>query len=209
MGGWVNQVIDGYNEYVDGQRAMKTSGRCLFSLTKFDSSGIRVMCEKVPIEEAPRLDRYNYRPGASTNLFDAVGTRVSRLISDQHLLDDTEVIIVVFTDGHENCSREFKFQDIKSLYKQCEELGWGFVFLGSNQDAWETGKSWGMTNAANAMSFSMGETFETFSTLSAATAAYRSSAARGLVDNTTYNFFDPQNVSVGATILKKPAESVK
>lgn len=209
MGGWVNQVISGYNEYVDGQREMRTKGKCLFSLTKFDSSGIKTMCEKVPIQEAPRLDRYNYRPGASTNLFDAVGTRVSRLISDRHLLEDTEVVIVVFTDGQENCSREFKYDDIRTLYKKCESLGWGFVFLGSNQDAWETGRNWGMTNMANTMSFSMNDTVETLATLNYATAAYRSSADAGSLDNASYGFFDPSNVTRGATIIKKKEEKVQ
>lgn len=194
MGGWINPVITGYNEYVDGQRELKTDGKCYFSLTKFDTTGIKNVCEKTDIRFAPRLDRYNYRPGASTNLFDAIGNRLSRLLGDQDLLADTDVVIVVFTDGYENASREYKYDQVKQLIKRCENLGWTFVYMGANQDAWEVGSKLGVTNAYNTMTFDMAEVGSTFTALNNATATYR--GTRGLVGGAVgqdYSFFDMEN----------------
>lgn len=195
MSSWVNQVVAGYNEYIDGQRELRTKSKCYLSLTKFDASGIKTICEKTDVRFAPRLDHYNYRPGASTNLYDAIGNRLSRLIGEQDLIEDMDVVIVVFTDGYENASREYKYDQVKQLIKRCENLGWTFVYMGANQDAWQVGSTLGVTNVYNTKTFDMSDTIGTFAALNSATAMYRST--RGLENaavGQAYSFFDPTAV---------------
>lgn len=203
MGEHKNSVISGYNEYVDGQRALETKEKCFFSLTKFDTRGIRNVCERTDIRFAPRLDQYNYQPGATTNLYDAIGTRLSLLLADQDLLEDSDVVIVVFTDGYENASREFKYDQVKKLIERCENLGWTFVYMGANQDAWSVGSGLGVTNQYNTKSFDMADAAATFTALNMATATYRS--VRGLADTGVgqdYSFFKLDDDNAAEVVSK-------
>ena len=56
--------------------------------------------------------------------------------------------MAILTDGLENYSREYKKDQIfKSIQKQKKDHGWEFVFLAANQDAIESGSSYGFTSA--------------------------------------------------------------
>ena len=48
-------------------------------------------------------------------------------------------VIIIFTDGDENQSREWDRNSIAQLIKSKETEGWTFVFLGANQDAFAEG----------------------------------------------------------------------
>ena len=70
------------------------------------------------------------------------------LLRDHHLAGRTDpiprvkieepgkVIFAIFTDGLENASRKFTWQDIADdIRKRRDKDGWEFLFLGANQDA--------------------------------------------------------------------------
>lgn len=183
-----DDVIGGYNTYVEDQR--KAPGKCYFSFTKFNSGRIDNILERSDIDNVMRIDRYSYRPGGSTNLYDAIGQRLSRLLRDRDQLRDTSVMVVVFTDGYENSSREFKYDDVRDLIRRCEAEGWSFIYMGANQDAWKVGEGLGVSNIYNTSTFDMRHTGETFRKLSTATMDYCSNVAVGAdVSARSYNFF--------------------
>ncbi len=137
-------VISGFNEYVDNLRKEKDM---LFSFTLFDSDEIEHRYIAEPIKSVVPLSKKNYVPGAATPLFDAV---CSTIVESRDKLDEEyekySSLVVVMTDGMENASREYNMQEFVKLKKELEKKGnWTFVFMGANQDAWDTARSWGLS----------------------------------------------------------------
>lgn len=174
-------TIGGFNEYVSSQR--NQAGECLFTLTKFDTTGVREQYADRPIQSVAFLDDTNYRPGAGTNLYDAIGIRI-KAMEDRiaNYPANTSILFIIMTDGEDQSSREHTPESVKALIQSKQEAGWTFVFLGANQDAWSVGQSFGMSKSntmtyaasASGMSGAMHD-------LSAATTAYRGIRAKGMV----------------------------
>lgn len=163
-------TIDGFNEYVNGQKGGPDA--CTMTLSKFDSDGIRVVCTDTPIEQVVPLTFDTYTPGSMTNLYDAVGTRIRDLERRLAGKPQPNVLFVIMTDGADNMSREYTPDSLKQLIKEKEAQGWTFTFLGANQDAWEVGQTFGMAQG-NTMTYSTENMSGTMATLSAATTSYR------------------------------------
>lgn len=93
-------------------------------------------------------------PRGSTALHDAIvvstttfGDALSQLPEDER---PGTVMVIVVTDGQENASREAKLSDVKSLItKQQDVYNWEFLFLGADQDAMETGESFGLRKGSS------------------------------------------------------------
>lgn len=91
-------------------------------------------------------------PDGMTALYDGiryfirdVGKRVSTMSPQPK-----KVIIIILTDGHENCSQKTTRDHVRTLIKNQEETyNWEFIFLGANQDAIEVGTSMGISANAS------------------------------------------------------------
>lgn len=60
------------------------------------------------------------------------------------------VLTIIVTDGEENASSHHTLSDVKELITQQQDVyGWEFLFLGANQDALETGASFGLRKGAS------------------------------------------------------------
>lgn len=173
-------TIDSFNEYLNSQRNQE--GQALFTLTKFDSSGIRVQYQDTDVNAVVPLTEATYRPGAMTNLYDAIGVRIKALEARTNKDDGKAKLIVIMTDGHDNMSREYTPSMLTELIKAKEAEGWTFVFLGANQDAWQVGQTFGMAQG-NTMTYSTANMHGAMSTLSAATNEYRSVRSKGIVSS--------------------------
>lgn len=57
---------------------------------------------------------------------------------------DGKGFLVIATDGYENASSEFKYEDVTALLKDCEADGWVVIFLGAGIDAWSQGSALGL-----------------------------------------------------------------
>lgn len=174
-------TIDSFNEYVNGQRGQ--AGLCQLTLTKFDSSGIRVQYQDVDVNAVVPLDENTYRPGAMTNLYDAIGVRIKALEARTSKDDNKAKLIVIMTDGQDNSSQEYNPSMLAELIKAKEAEGWTFVFLGANQDAWQVGQTFGLAKG-NTMTYDVGNMHDTMQIVGAATAQYRSVRTNGLVSST-------------------------
>lgn len=173
-----DQTIAGFNEYVNSQKLQ--SGNCLLSLTKFDSNGVNNVYTDSDIQTVQFLDRNSYRPGCSTNLYDAVGFRVKAL--EQRIAsfpENTSCLIVIMTDGFDNASVEYTSDNLKTLIGEKEKQGWTFVFLGANQDAWAVGQTFGMSKG-NTMTYDAANISGAMGDLAAATTSYRGLRSKGV-----------------------------
>lgn len=74
-----------------------------------------------------------------TALLDAVGQAIKKIDNVQkHLTEEHKagkVLFVIATDGLENSSEEYSYNDIRRLIETKKECGWEFLFLGANIDA--------------------------------------------------------------------------
>ncbi len=169
-----DEVINSFNEFVRDQ--LKEKGRARLTLILFDDK-YEVVYEKVKLKKVPELTREVYFARGMTSLLDAIG----KTLKDS---DAKDAMVLIQTDGHENSSQEFSKEDIKSLIKEREDLGWDFLFLGANIDTVSVGGGFGLAASkttsfdANANGIKM-----SYGAMNATTASYRSMKSKEFTDS--------------------------
>jgi hypothetical protein len=93
-------------------------------------------------------------PRGVTALHDAIVTSVKTFGESLSQLPEEDrpgnVVVVIVTDGHENASKEYGLSDVKDIITlQQDTYSWDFLFLGANQDALETGASFGLRKGSS------------------------------------------------------------
>lgn len=83
-------------------------------------------------------------------------------ISDIEVDPDTDgkVLAVIFTDGYENASKEVTASALQDMIREKEGEDWTFIYLGANQDAWETGRETGFSGASSGATYDFAATPE-------------------------------------------------
>lgn len=111
------------------------------SLTTFNQNVVHQIREEETYE-TKELDKRTYQPAGNTALLDAIGESLVRLnakISHEIEKGEASVVVVIMTDGHENCSKLFTSEAIYKLIGALEKTGcWTFSYLGATPDALET-----------------------------------------------------------------------
>jgi hypothetical protein len=141
-----SDVRGGFNQYLDvlAHRGESDSGggpEYRITVALFNTT-VWMLCQDVPLADAPRLTTKNYVPRGGTALLDAIGDLLQTQGVYGHVDDDEaggdRVLVVVHTDGLENSSRRWRLGAVKLEVERRQETGkWGFVFLGAGIDAWE------------------------------------------------------------------------
>lgn len=175
MGDMRTEVISGFNALLDEQR--KVPGKTRWSMVQFDFVN-EVKLERtftdVKGKDVPYLTEATFEPRGSTPLLDAVGTELARLGESP---DPT--IVVIITDGYENASHEYELDQIKKMVSVREDLGWQFIFLGANQDAFDSRKKYGMMNAQS-VTFDPGTTQVAYASVGQTMTDYRTTGTRSV-----------------------------
>lgn len=189
-------TIGGFNEYVSSQK--KQPGECLFTLTKFDTTGVRPQYVDKPLRDVEYLNDQTYEPGSCTNLYDAIGERIKALEArvDSYPAG-TSILFIIMTDGKDTDSVEHTAESVKALIQAKEKQGWTFVYLGANQDAWKVGQTFGMAKG-NTMSYAANAAGMegAMAGLANATTAYRGLRSKGIVASASasMDFFGDKDV---------------
>ena len=136
MEGLEADTIGGFNSMLAKQK--KTEGEVLVSTVLFDHE-IEILHDRVPLSEVKNMTREKYWTRGSTALLDAVGSSIQH-IKNVHKYDREEdrpdkTLFVITTDGMENSSHHFDYNEVKKLVEAQKESGWEFIFLGANIDA--------------------------------------------------------------------------
>ena len=135
MSNVTDDTIGGFNTYLKGLKGTPRVNAMLFD------TSFRVLFQNKTPKQATRLNKDNYAPSGGTALLDAVGKTLTEL---EFPKNDT-VLCVIQTDGQENSSTEFTSDQVKSLVKERESEGWGFLYLGADHSAWEASRSIGIS----------------------------------------------------------------
>jgi len=139
-----NEVITSLNTFINEQKSIE--GECLLTIVKFDTS-VTPLLNDIPISNTQLLTREHYNPDQGfTALYDAVGYVF------QKFGNETNVIVVILTDGEENASMTYSSSSIKELittYKSPSPHNWSFVYLADSPDLLEQGRNMGITQSSS------------------------------------------------------------
>lgn len=175
MSGVVNQVRDGFQEYIS-ELKKNGKGEIVVTLTTFDTTEKTHYVAK-PIEEIESID---YVIGGMTALYDAIANTVKRV--EKQVKTNDRVITVIMTDGQENSSRENTEREVADLIKDKQDKGnWTFVFLGANQDSWATASRFNIP-VGNTMNYAYGNTVGAMRGMASATAVATATPSLSSVD---------------------------
>lgn len=140
-----SDVIGGFNRLIDEQRNL-TEGECIISLYKFSGVVTREFIGK-PVDIIPSLDYY---PGGSTALYDGVGTAIDEIGEWLSNMDESERpsknIVVIMTDGEENCSFKYSLDQIRDkITHQEEKYSWTFIYMGIDLNSFKDSTNMGIS----------------------------------------------------------------
>ena len=139
MAGLESDTIGGFNSMIKKQQS-EPEDNAFVSTILFDHESL-VLHDRVPLAEVRPLTERDYEVRGMTALLDAIGDAVKH-IKNIHKYARKEdrpqkTLFVITTDGMENASVKFSYNEIKQLIQQQKERGWEFIFLGANIDAVE------------------------------------------------------------------------
>jgi len=144
MSGLENDTIGGFNGFVKNQ-AM--AGQTSLTTVLFDDK-YEILYNGIAAGDAVLTSGEYYTRG-STALLDAVGKTINdvgkRLHNTPEALRPGKVIFVITTDGLENASQVYGYNEVKTMIThQSEKYGWEFVFMGANIDVAKEGEKLGI-----------------------------------------------------------------
>ena len=136
MGGLESDTLGGFNGMIERQKKEKEKVNVTTIL--FDDE-VEIIHDRFPIDAVQPLTDKEYYVRGCTALLDAVGHAINKIDNVQkHLPEEHragKVLFVITTDGLENSSTEFNYNNIKRMIEAKKECGWEFLFLGANIDA--------------------------------------------------------------------------
>lgn len=145
MNGLEADTIGGFNSFISEQK--KEDGEAYVTTVLFDNE-IQTLHDRLKLNEVPKMTDKEYTARGTTALLDAVGETVKH-ISNIHRYARKEdipskTLFVITTDGMENASTHYSYQNVKELIEDQKKAGWEFIFLGANIDAAETAVNLGI-----------------------------------------------------------------
>lgn len=126
-------VVDSFNEQIQTIRQQSEEQDIFVSLITF-SNAVNKAVWNENIKFFKEMDIKDYKPNSSTALNDAIGLTIDRFKGFE-VTENTSYLINIITDGFENCSRNFKNEEIKRMIVELEKTElWSFVWMISNMD---------------------------------------------------------------------------
>ncbi len=133
------QVIDQQLQDLKRIQTENPDAEIIFSLCAFNQA--LWFSEELMNVETAKIDWTTIYPDGMTALYDAIGESIEFVkkkagagLSEQ----DSDVVMLVLTDGHENSSKVHSNMDVKEMIQACERTEkWNFLFLGAGLDVTE------------------------------------------------------------------------
>lgn len=137
MSGLEQDTIGGFNSTLARQKAEHDN--IIWSTILFDDK-VEVIHDRMPAGAVKELTEHDYYVRGTTALLDAVGCAIDNTVANhRHTRKEyvpEKTLFVITTDGMENASREYTYEQIRrKIRHEQEKHGWEFIFLGANIDA--------------------------------------------------------------------------
>jgi Mg-chelatase subunit ChlD len=141
-----NDIKGSFNEFLKKQR--EAEGRTVFDLYQFNDEAVRIV-KSADLAQFHDDLMSRYKCTGCTALNDAICIAMDTIGQEFANMPEEErpehVLCVIITDGEENASKEYTTEDVKDrIEHQKTKYNWQFEFLAANQDAFETGESFGL-----------------------------------------------------------------
>ncbi len=145
MYGMEKDVIGGYNRLLEEN---KNGEYEVYVTTVTFSNNYRIVVDREKIADVKPLGANDYRPDGCTALLDTVGDIVGHISTiHRYLPEDAKVdktVVAITTDGEENSSHRYTYQEISKLLKTKQKEGWEVLFLAANIDAEAAARKYGI-----------------------------------------------------------------
>ncbi|SMP70852.1 vWA domain-containing protein [Anoxynatronum buryatiense] len=146
MSGLEQDTIGGYNNLLERQK--QEPGEALVTTVLFDDR-VEVLHDRLHLQEILPMTAETYYVRGTTALLDAVGTTINKVVEQTRQTPKEQqpqnTLFVITTDGMENASREFEYEQVRRMIEhQKEHYNWEFLFLGANIDAVAAAKHFGI-----------------------------------------------------------------
>lgn len=147
MSGLESDTIGGFNSMIHKQK--REGGDAYVSTILFDDVQ-EVLHDRVKLSDVKRMTGKQYFVRGCTALLDAVGEAIHHTVNAHRQSDPKDIpmhtIFVIITDGLENASQKYTYDEVKSMIEhEKEKYGWEFLFIGANIDAVEAASSIGIS----------------------------------------------------------------
>jgi hypothetical protein len=140
-----NEAISGFNTFVEDQK--KVPGEAALTYVQFNNVVTPVYQGK-PLNQVQKLDGKTYRPNGMTALYRAICDTIEETSARYSKAPESkpaQVIVAILTDGLENVSgHSYPVERVKRTIEEKKGEGWQFIFLGANQDVFETASNLGI-----------------------------------------------------------------
>lgn len=161
-------ALGGVNSYIEAAKADKNLRESRLSLITFSTvnaathmgglsstsaPSIKTVRDNEPVDKIRPIELGEYVCDGWTPLYDAIGSGIGLL--DAALVKGKKktggkAVLVVMTDGLENCSKEFTRERITEMIEARKKDGWMIVFLGEGINAAKQGLNIGTSIGSTA-----------------------------------------------------------
>ena len=160
------QALNNYLKELKTEKGINAS----VTVSTFDSISIDIPISRVSVKTLKSFPADLLQPRGGTPLFDAIGLAIHDLENIIEATDDNKVLVIV-TDGNENASKEYTFENISSKIKEKEEAGWLIIYLGADHDTFKQSNSLNF-NRERSMKYSKKDSVDTFKAVTRTTLDY-------------------------------------
>lgn len=116
-------MMRGFNNFIKHEKDEQNEDFITVSL--FDHEN-KVVYDRTPVKRVKGLE---YQVRGNTALYDSLCENLKSLQRKKD--DNTEVIVVIMTDGADNSSHEYDIDKTRGLISGLKRQGWNFIFLGA------------------------------------------------------------------------------
>lgn len=116
-------MMRGFNNFIKHEKDERNEDFITVSL--FDHEN-KVVYDRTPVKRVKGLE---YQVRGNTALYDSLCENLKSLQRKKD--DNTEVIVVIMTDGVDNSSHEYDINKTRELISDFKRQGWNFIFLGA------------------------------------------------------------------------------
>lgn len=121
--GTESDMMIGFNNFIKHEKEMRNDDYITVSL--FDDRN-EIPYFRTPVKDVRGLE---YQVRGSTAFFDSLVNDLTKLEKKKD--DNTEVIVVIMTDGEDNSSHLYNVTDTQEIISRLKNKGWNFIFLGA------------------------------------------------------------------------------
>lgn len=148
------QVINNQLEDLKRIQAENSNSEIQFSMCVFNHE-LKFSPGLMDVKTA-KIDWENIQPDGMTSLYDAIGESISFInkeANEELSNKDSDVVMLIMTDGHENSSKKHTGDDIKEMIQACEKTEkWNFLYLGAGINVEDVTEGFGQSDK-NSFSF--------------------------------------------------------